>query len=495
MSYAETNLYDADASRAIDARAIAEIPVSGFDLMGRAARAVFEELLQSYPGVDSVSVFCGKGNNAGDGYLVAALAHRHGMAVQLIPVEDPAGLSGDAELAYQHAVEAGVAMAGSDVAPSGAVIVDGLLGTGIRGAPRAPYDGVIRAINASGRPVLAIDVPSGVDVDTGAVHGDAIRADITVSFITRKVGLYTGEGVALAGRRVFASLGVPDYLYADRGVPLLRWRPEVLPSLAADTYKHRQGHVVVAGGDLNMPGAVSMAAHAALRVGAGMVTAITHGVHAGGLIARTPEVMVVDAASDLAADVLARADLVVLGPGLGRTDWSQHLYALVERASLPTVLDADGLFWLAQAGSWQGGPLYITPHAAEGARLLDLSVREIQHDRLRACRELASRFGCCGVLKGAGSVVFAPEIAGVCAHGNAGMATAGMGDVLSGIVGGLLAEVCRSDDASLMRERLIAAVTLHSAAADAAVVRIGQRGLLATDVIGALPAMMVPSTS
>ena len=495
MNQAESILYDAAASRAIDARAIAEIPVAGFELMRRAARAAFDELLCSFPGADSVTVYCGKGNNAGDAYLVAGLAHRYGMTVQLIAVEDPAGLSGDAALAYRESVAAGLTIVPAVEAPCGAVIVDGLLGTGIRGAPRAPYDRAIRVINGSRRPVLAIDVPSGVDVDTGAVHADAVRADITVSFITRKIGLYTGAGVAYAGRRVFAGLGVPDYLYTDHGLPLLRWRPEILPSLSADTYKHRQGHVVVAGGDINMPGAVSMAAQAALRVGAGMVTVITRESHSPGLIARTPEVMVVDGGSELAAQVLQRADLAVLGPGLGRTDWGQRLYALVEQAGLPTVLDADGLYWLAQAGAWRGGSLWITPHAAEAARLLDVSVREVQHERLQSSKQLADRYGCAGVLKGAGSVVFAEDIAGICAHGNPGMATAGMGDVLSGVLGGLLAEVCAGGDESLLRERLIAAVALHSAAADAAAAEVGLRSLMASDVIRALPATMSGSSS
>jgi hydroxyethylthiazole kinase-like uncharacterized protein yjeF len=293
-------------------------------------------------------------------------------------------------------------------------------------------------------------------------------------------------------------------MYVADGVPLVSWHAGVLPELDANTYKHRQGHVLVAGGDNNMPGAVAIAAEAALRVGAGMVTVLTRSQHAAPIIARTPEVMVsaysasgrdiqtkpleAQAGAPSASELFRRADVVVLGPGLGRSAWSQSLYSLAEQSNKTTVLDADGLYWLAESGSWQGGPLIITPHIAEAARLLGCSGDEVQQDRLAACRQLQQRYNCQGVLKGAGSIVFGAETVMICAHGNPGMATAGMGDVLSGVLGGLLAGALETP--LNISPRLSSAVALHSAAADQAAMETGQRSLLATDVINKLPMLL-----
>ena len=498
---AATTLYDADASREIDAYAISHLGVSGYELMNRAADAAFTNLLQHFAGLTSVLVWCGKGNNAGDAYLVALRALQFGIRTQVIALVEPDQLTGDAAKAHQAAVAAGVSIVSGipDPLPLADVIIDGLLGTGLNGPPREPFAQGIAAINDAPAPVLSIDIPSGVSAATGAVFGAAVRAEITVSFITRKLGLYTGAGVSYAGLREFADLGVPGDMYVADGITWLRWQPTLLPALDANTYKHRQGHVVVAGGDDSMPGAVAMATEAALRVGAGMVTALTRVQHTAALVARSPEVMVRGIAepgeqdeAQLAESValLARADLVVLGPGLGRSTWSEALYELVEASGKPTVLDADGLYWLAEHGSWRGGDLTITPHVAEAARLLGNNPAEVQNDRFAACRELAQRLHCRGVLKGAGSITFARqggELA-LCAHGNPGMATAGMGDVLSGVVGGLLAAVV--DDPAVCDARLAGAVALHSAAGDAAAEQVGERSLVATDVIRSLPALL-----
>lgn len=469
--------------------------------MQRAADAAFTALLQHFPDAGAIAVWCGKGNNAGDAYLVAQRAHEFGIRTQVVALVDPGELEGDAAAAYAAAERSGVAITVGLPAPVPAadVVVDGLLGTGLNGAPRAPFAEGIAAINASGKPVLSIDVPSGVGAATGAVYTQAVYAAVTVSFITRKIGLYTGAGLSHAGLREFADLGVPPQMYTAAGVDWLHWSPTRLPALEPNTYKHRQGHVVVAGGDASMPGAVAMATQAALRVGAGMVTAVTQPQHSAAIIARTPEVMVrgfyhdaaaTDARNADAIELLSRADLVVLGPGLGRSPWSEALYVAVEESAKPTLLDADGLYWLAQRGCWQGGDLSITPHVAEAARLLQTSAGDIQADRLAAGYRLQQQFGCRGVLKGAGSVVFAgaPPRLAVCAHGNPGMATAGMGDVLSGMAGGLLAAV--AGDPGACQQMFASAVALHSAAGDLAAVRLGQRSLLATDVIEVLPDLL-----
>jgi len=496
MSKATAQVFDAAASRAIDAHAIAALATSGYTLMQRAADAAFACLLQNFPGIKFAAICCGKGNNAGDAYLVARLAHQYGINTQVLAVVAPADLQGDADHACRDALAVGVSVttdpdsfwAALAAAGSPLVFVDGLLGTGLNGAPRGDIATCIDNINdhagQHGSGVLSIDIPSGVSADSGAVVAQAVRAAVTLSFITQKIGLFTGQGISYAGLRLFDNLGVPDEMYVADGVPLLHWDAEVLPALDANTYKHRQGHVVVAGGDLSMPGAVAMAAEAALRVGAGMVSVVTRAQHALAIVARTPEVMVQDL--DAAADVMARADLIVLGPGLGRSDWSRALYELAEKCDKPTVLDADGLYWLAQNGVWRGGELIITPHAAEAARLLACSVEQIQQNRCAVCDDLRQRYQCQGVLKGAGSVVFSESGLVICAHGNAGMASAGMGDVLSGVLGGLLASQPTDNMAAMVR----AGVALHSAAADVAVAGIGERSLIATDVTAALPGLL-----
>lgn len=481
----------------IDANAIERMPVASYELMRRAAGFVFDTLLNRYPRAQRISVWCGKGNNAGDGYLVAALAARMGLNVTLVSVVPTTTLQDDAARAYLEASAAGVepivmtdaaAIAACEIEAD--VIVDALLGTGCHGAPRSPYQYAIAQINQCATPVVAVDLPSGVSTDTGAVTGDAVKAAVSVSFITRKIGLYTGAGTEFCGEREFSQLGVDDAMYDQPGLPVLRFSADRLPVLSRNTHKHRQGHVMVVGGDSGMPGAVAMAAHSALRAGAGMVTVVTRAEHFAPIVARTPEVMVVDPTRMEA--VIERADLVVLGPGLGRESWGKDLFNRVERGDRPTVIDADGLYWLAQHGVWQGGDLYLTPHTGEAARLLNVTSEEVQSDRLSACVRLRDQWQATGVLKGAGSIVFDRAAMQICTHGNPGMATAGMGDVLSGVVGAMLvaAYVTDSPAADDLARLFATGVALHSAAADHAVDVFGMRSLLASDVIDSLATVL-----
>ena len=510
MSLAATQLFGAAASRKIDANAVAVLGISSFVLMQRAADVVFASLLESCPTVSRIRVFCGKGNNAGDAYLVAKLAADFGLICDVLTVVEPTELNRDAAQAYQLASAAGVPVRAFDsscLPLSGDVIVDGLLGTGLRGAPRAPFINAIEAINGAKAFVLSIDIPSGVNADSGGVDEVAVRANLCISLITPKLGLYTGLGISHVERLEFADLGVPRQAYTELGVPLLHWSPNVLSDLERNSYKHSLGHVVIAGGDLNMPGAVMMASEAALRAGAGMVTVLTRVEHITAVVTHRPEVMVLgfDADGDQTKQqaLLASATVVVCGPGLGREDWGRALYQLVQSNDGPTLLDADGLFWLAQEKNWRGGSLLMTPHAAEAGRLLESSATDVQRDRPASAVALSQKFKCAGVLKGAGSLIFdgpadensAPALA-VCGHGNAGMATAGMGDVLSGVVAGLWAAALVGKDheqtlAGIRYQAIAQGVTLHSAAADRATDTTGQRSLLATDVTATLASCMV----
>lgn len=494
------NLYDADGCRLTDERARAKLGLSGIELMMRAARAAFDVLVARYPQAHRLSVWCGKGNNAGDAYLIAAFALDLGFAVELIAVSPVESLTGDAAVAAQRAIAAGIVPAELSAGHSAGhsagekidadVIVDGLIGTGFKPGVRTQFSQAMQTINSAAVPVLSVDVPSGVDVSTGDADQDAIQAEVTVTFITHKVGLQTGAGKELAGDVVFAGLGVSDQIYPEPQARRRYFRVSDLPPIGHQTYKHAQGHVLVVGGDYTMAGAVVLASRAALRCGAGLVTVATRPEHAAGIVARTPEVMVVDVEQDQFHARLESADLVVLGPGLGRDPWGRQAYERVQSSGRPTVIDADGLYLLS-AQSWQGGALFLTPHAAEAARLLACTVSELAKDRVGGCQAIAHRYEASVALKGPGTVVCdrtgsTPEI---CQHGNSGMASAGMGDVLAGVVGGVLAGAFRqqrSDTAQLFAT----AVALHSAAADQAAARFGLRSLIAGDVIDALPIVL-----
>lgn len=483
-------LFSASASRELDRLAIAG-GVPGMELMRRAGRAVFDTLLCGWPSLRQLSICCGRGNNAGDGYVVARLALEQGLGVQLVQLGDPAALTGDAAEARDEALAAGLHVTVStdgQVRLGGDVIVDALLGTGLKGPARDAYGTLIGVMNGSRAPIVAVDVPSGVEADTGAAPGAAVRAHTTVTFIGRKIGLHTGAGVALAGRVRFADLGVGDEV--RRRIAGVNWLsfPEAvvrigLPARTADAYKQAMGHVVVVGGDSSMGGAPLMAGEAALRAGAGMVTVVTRAAHRNAILSRRPEIMVADADDRmLVDDVLSRATVLVAGPGLGRGDWGALLLARVLERPVPLVLDADGLYLLAAGGARAPAGTIVTPHVAEAARLLGSSVDAVQADRLSAARALAERVGGVAVLKGAGSVIASamdgsPRVLGICAHGNPGMATAGMGDVLAGIVGGLRGQHLSGDDAAVL------GTCLHSFAADQAASRLGLASLLATDIL------------
>jgi ADP-dependent NAD(P)H-hydrate dehydratase / NAD(P)H-hydrate epimerase len=486
-------LYTAAQCRELDRLAIETHGMPGFELMLRAGRAAYRELQRRWPAGYRIGICCGKGNNAGDGYIVAALAREAGLEVTLWQLGDPAQLRGDAARARDWALQRGVVPRPGPPRKISAdvdVVVDALLGTGIQGELRPEFAASVAAVNGAAAPVLAIDIPTGIRADTGAVAGAAVRADVTVTFIGRKLGLHTGAGAAHAGTVVFDDLGVPSAIYrAVRGVPWLRY-PDLpdrfrLGPRDASAYKHALGHVVVVGGDHSMGGAPLMAAEAALRCGAGMVSVVTRAGHRPAILARRPEVMVVDADDEHERRaVLDRANCLVVGPGLGRHAWGRSLMAEALDRALPTVLDADGINHLADLGQTAHGPLIVTPHAAEAAGLLGSSVAAVQNDRPAAALALARRVQGVAVLKGAGSLIAAhqsgtdaAELVGICAHGNPGMASAGMGDVQSGIIGGLLAQGLEPAAAAA------AGTCLHSFAADRAAAVSGQRSLLALDLL------------
>ncbi len=470
-------VYTAAEVRELDRTVIEDRGIPGIALMKRAGRAVFDEVRRRWPDGGAITVVCGSGNNAGDGYIVAGLAVEAGLETRLLQVGDPAKLGGDAALARDWALSVGVGTSpfSNDVPLDGDVIIDALLGTGTTGSVRPAFAEAIERINASGRPTVAVDLPSGVSADTGAVLGTAVDASTTVTFIGRKLGLYTGAGVDHAGAVVFDSLGVPGDVYdAVPGLPVLA--PPPIPQRPRSAHKNQFGHVLVLGGDHGMGGAPLLTAEAALRSGAGLVSMWTRPEHCGGVLARRPEIMVRGVSEgDAAADMLEACTVVAVGPGLGRGPWGRALLERALGAGKPLVIDADGLNLIAEGGFDVPAMSVMTPHPGEASRLLD---GEVGTGRPAAARMLSERFGNVVVLKGAGTLVAqCGALRGICTAGNPGLATAGSGDVLTGVVAGLLARGFE------LAEAAEAAVCLHALAGDAARERSAPRPLIASDIV------------
>ena len=481
------HLHDAAGVRELDRRAIEEGGISGETLMIRAGEAAFRHLQAHWPGVERPAIVCGSGNNGGDGYVVALLALRAGLQPEVYATVAPAALRGEARAMAERALADGVPVTVlAEAVPDFSahdLVVDGLLGTGLAGPVRPALGAVIEAINDCGLPVLALDIPSGLGADTGAVLGHAVRADVTVTFVGMKRGLLTGAGPACCGQLYFEDLAIPESISASLPAVCRRvqWGAlgRYLPRRRRDAHKGDNGHVLVVGGDHGFAGAVALAAEAAARSGAGLVSVATRAAHVPALVGRRPELMVraVEYGEDL-TPLLARATVVVCGPGLGRDAWGFGLLKRVLASGLPMVLDADALNLISEHPLQWAGDAVLTPHPGEAARLLGSTTAAVQSDRFSAVRELAGRFHCTALLKGPGTLVAGPRppLALVDA-GNPGMASGGMGDVLSGIIGALLAQGLAPFDAARF------AALVHGLAADRAVLHQGERGLLASDLM------------
>lgn len=483
------SLYSAAQVRALDAYAIHELNVPGYTLMKRAGEAALRYLRTRWPTCHRIVVVCGGGNNGGDGYVLARFAQAAGLTVTVLAATPPESLRGDARQAHADWKASGgrVRPFESALLLDGEVIVDALLGTGLREPVRADAARVIDALNAASRPIFALDVPSGLDSDTGEPQGAAVRAECTVTFVGLKTGLFVGRGPEHAGTVFFDDLEVSVPEQRPEFAPRLERIVEAeitaaLPRRARTAHKGDFGRVLVVGGGPGMPGAIRLAGEAALRVGAGLVTVAAAPENAAGIVAGRPELICLplhDAGG--LAEAMERADVIAVGPGLGRSRWAESVLAAVLRASQPLVVDADALNLIAEQAqgsteSRRRADWILTPHPGEAARLLGVSTGDVQHDRLKALEALADRYGGTIVLKGAGTLVGARgRIPGLCERGNPGMATAGMGDVLTGATAGVLAQC--GDPWTAAR----VAVLVHAMAGDVAA-RGGERGLLASDV-------------
>jgi len=474
-------LFDRRAAQALDARATAMLGGDGYALMQRAGQAAWQHLLRQWPQARRLVIVCGPGNNGGDGYVLARLAHYAGHAVQVLHVPDHVP---GAPLAQRACTE--YVSGGGDIAifpeaiPHADVIVDAMFGIGLTRAPDQAAAALIDAINAQPAPVFALDVPSGIDADLGSAPGKTVSASSTLQFIARHVGLYSGDALERTGVLLLEDLEVPAEAFAGIGPcaelvgsdALNHW---LIPR-RRNTHKGESGHALCIGGDLGHGGAIVMCAEAALRSGAGLVSVATREVHVPVVLTRRPEAMAraVESGADL-GPMLAIADAIAVGPGLGQGEWGRAMLQLALTSDKPLVLDADALNLLAASPRELSGAV-LTPHPGEAARLLGIDTPDVQRDRLSAAQAIADSHCAVVVLKGAGTVVAAPnELARVIDAGNPGMAVGGMGDMLTGVIVALRAQGLSAFDAAG------AGALIHGLAGDAAALS-GERGLLPTDL-------------
>ena len=557
-----SSLFSAEQIRELDRIVIEEFDISGYELMQRAGRFSYDKLKENWPEANNICVFCGSGNNAGDGYVLAKLAAMDKKTVSVVNCFNSEKLKGDAKRAYQDLLAANVkplneriencykfldTFRGLDIGIDNdemkeLVVVDAIFGTGLKRNIDDDYlINLIKAINYHSQfygdiyeelnqkhvgNVLSIDIPSGLNADTGSVMGTAVTANVTATFMGIKKGMLTNDGPDCSGEIVFSRLNIPNQSYESLAhklggahanilrlesyIPVWKKNYETIYSLCSfleprkrNSHKGNFGHVLIIGGDEGYLGASQLAAQAAMRVGAGLVSVATRKSHAAQLSIAVPEIMChgVETLHEL-MPLIKRANVIAIGPGLGQSEWAKLLFARVLESDLPIIIDADALNLLSEeeqsSSNW-----IITPHPGEASRLLKTDVDAIQSDRFQSAKMLHEKYQGPVVLKGCGSII--ADSRGdlfVCASGNPGMSSGGMGDVLTGVIAGLLAQGIEMDEeifeGHTIRQPILNykidiigdatkfGVLLHSRAADLAVgegANSLQRGLMATDLM------------
>lgn len=492
------NLFTAAQVRELDRLAIEEHGISGYTLMQRAALFSYEVLKQHWPDANNIAVVCGGGNNAGDGYVLAKLAIEDGKQVSVINMFNAEDLKDDAATAFQDLSTTNISPQNYSISifEGVDVIVDALFGTGLDRGIEGNCCDLVKLMNASECPAISIDIPSGINADTGHTMNVAVNADVTATFIGLKQGMFTNDGIAASGVIKFNDLDVPEEIYQQMTLSsgdhvasrlILEDLSKVLEPRHRNSHKGHFGHVLVVGGDQGYLGAVRMAAEAAARVGAGLISIATRSSHASQLSTVRPEIMshAVETLDDL-MPLIKRATVIAIGPGLGTSEWAKLLLARVLESKLPIVIDADALNLLTEeeqaTKSW-----VITPHPGEAARLLKLDTKTVQQDRFKSLSLLHEKYQGPVVLKGCGSLI--ADAKGkffICDAGNPGMSSGGMGDVLTGVIAGLIAQGIEINHATKL------GVCLHATAADRAAIR-GERGLLAMDLMSHLRNLVNPT--
>ena len=473
------SLYSPGAVYWLDQMAVDLDRISEIELMQRAGECVWVRLIERWPETTAITVLVGNGNNGGDAFVVALCARAAGVHVQLLVQGD---LNRQSEAArhfcQQWQASGGHQEVWRQQVLAGDLVVDGLLGIGLRRELDQDWQALITAINQHPGPKVAIDIPSGLDGLTGIPQPVAVRADLTVTFIGEKTGQYLADGPDYCGELVLENLGVSTAARARVPATLPVIESCRLPSpRQINTHKNCYGHILIVGGDQGMGGAVLLAARAALRSGAGVVTALMH-PDCVSRFAPAAEVMVSDWSQ---LDVkLNQASLVIVGPGLGDSAAALACLQRLRNSELPMVVDASALRNDFLNGR-DNTNVVITPHPGEAGRLLDITTASVQADRVEACHRLTERFGATCILKGSGTLVADTAQIVINRRGHPGMASAGMGDVLAGMVGAYLGQGLDGFDAAC------AAVFVHAVAADLFAIEQDQIGMIASDVIERIP--------
>ncbi|GAA0373727.1 bifunctional ADP-dependent NAD(P)H-hydrate dehydratase/NAD(P)H-hydrate epimerase [Bowmanella denitrificans] len=459
------------------------VGISMYELMERAGAAAFVTLQSEFPQARRILVLSGHGNNGGDGFVLARMAKKAGLKVCLVSLGDQSKFSPDTLQACNNWQQAGgeiscwpQPLADFDL------IVDAMLGTGTKGQLREPYASVIKVLKNTDIPVLSLDVPSGLLADSGAEAGIALTATHTLTFVGIKPGLVTGQGKQFSGKLSFADLGIAESFGAlatpsAHIVDFTQLSP--LPARPLNSHKGAFGRLLCLGGNLGMPGAIRLTGEAALRTGAGLVNVLCHPDNQMLVGLGRPELML--AQQNQLTALLDWASCLVLGPGLGQDDWAQQLFDAVltyqQTSHKPLLLDADALNLLAKVPRKLSCNVVITPHPGEAGRLLSITTQQVQADRYAALQQLQQQYQCHVVLKGAGSLVSGQDHCYVISNGNPGMAIPGMGDLLSGVIGALMAQGMDSAAAAVY------GASLHAAAGDLAAQQHGERGMMASDLL------------
>lgn len=458
-------------------------------LMERAGQAFFSYLQEQCPDAQQLFIVAGKGNNGGDGFVVARLAHEQGIQVTVYFCGETSQLKGDALAAFEQLASTHVTIIyQSELTLKNEfftenhydLIVDALFGIGFKGALQAPYIELVELLNHSGVPIMSVDVPSGLNASTGGVSTVAIKAWQTVTFIVLKQGLLTGQAAKHVGHLKLASLTLNDpFNELIDGNVFIQGNATLPPKPARDEVSHKGdiGLLLTVGGQKGMPGAIRLASEAALRSGAALVAVSCHQENHSLVLTGRPELMLApDNATQLADSLFfEKAKVIILGPGLGQSQWSESLFKQVVASPKPMVVDADGLNILSRnpvkKDNW-----VLTPHPGEAAKLLGITVAEVESDRFAACKAIVEQYGGICVLKGAGSLMYDGKETWINTSGNSGMASGGMGDVLSGIIAAMLMQVTSPFDAVRL------AVYFHGKAADIIARQQGKIGMLASDL-------------
>ena len=495
MSFSEHYIYRPSAVAEVDYRAIHDCGIPGIKLMEKAAAYAFKCSLECFPNIDSTQIFCGSGNNAGDAYLYACHAIDHGINTSVIYLSNPETLKGDAYLAYQryNSKEGKLIQWDDSVDINCDLVVDGIFGIGINRSVNGIFLKAIELINQNSTPVLSLDIPSGLSGENGKIMGSCVRADLTTTFVGKKIGLYINDGPEVNKIIRYSNLDIPEACF-EKAQPILEVTNkshirQILRQRKRDSHKGSFGHVLVVGGNHGMGGAARITAEAALRTGAGLVSVITTTQNAETLLKIRPEIMTHALESDHRnlADIFDSVDVIAIGPGLGQNQWALDLYGAVLESNKPLILDADALNILAK-NPQQREDWILTPHPGEAARLLACSSSEIQNNRLKSLKSLYEVFGGVALLKGQNTLVGCnTKTPFMISAGNPGMSTAGMGDLLTGIISGLYSQF-KDQDLHLLTS---VAALIHATAGDRAA-KSGERGIIATDLFGELKDLLNP---